>query len=378
MNELNGQPALVSGERTIHNVTDFLNSQLPAEEDEKLLDEFDLSDVFAGPDPRYQMSDTVQMTDKNRVLLVCVVVSLLLHFGLAFAIPRLIGAPAADSLSKPGEEIRPVKLVQQPATPKPEPPPDDPSAISDHNHVAKKERIPKAPPAERPPLGTMKSEQMASLTPPVAPEVREKPIEEPKPKAEPKPQEETDKGDESPKPKPATRQELTKPRPDKTKEATKPRSSKKPQPRITDLRPTAADYRTAISGPPGGIPDFYPDGDVEEAVVDLNAKEDNRFYSYLLYLKQKIQGVWVYPRSAAQSGTGGSLTVEFSIGKNGELLFVNLLDSSGHTVLDNSAMNAIHNAAPYQPLPDRLRAKRLRIRANFIYITKNSFFGRIM
>jgi periplasmic protein TonB len=371
LNGFDGRSDLVSGERTIHNVTDFLHIPSPDVEDEKLLDEFDLGDVFIGPDPRFQMSDTVQITDKNRILLVCVIVSLLLHFGLAYAIPRLIGVPKPDSLLKPGEVIQPVRLVQQPVTPKSEPPPENPSAISEHNHVAKKERIPKTLPAEKPPLGTMKPQQMASLTPPVAPDVN-------KPVDEPKPQEETKKPDESHKPKPSTNQERKKPSPDKATEATKPRPSRKPQQRAPDIRPTADEYRTAISGPPGGIQDFYPDGDVEEAVVDLNAKEDNRFYSYLLYLKEKIQGVWVYPRSAAQSGTGGSLTVEFSIGKNGELLFVNLLDSSGHSILDNSAMNAIHTAAPYQPLPDRLRAKRLRIRANFIYITKNSFFGRIM
>ena len=63
---------------------------------------------------------------------------------------------------------------------------------------------------------------------------------------------------------------------------------------------------------------------VEEAVVDINTRED-KFFSYMLQLKRKIQGVWVYPASAAQSGLGGSLALEFSIAKNGDLLYVNLL-----------------------------------------------------
>jgi protein TonB len=115
---------------------------------------------------------------------------------------------------------------------------------------------------------------------------------------------------------------------------------------------------------------------VEEAVVDINTRED-RFFSYLMHLKQKIQGVWVYPQVAARSGLGGSLTVEFSIAKTGDLIAVNLLDSSGHAILDESAMKAIKTAAPYHPFPERLKAQRLRIRANFIYVT-SSFFRSIM
>ena len=85
----------------------------------------------------------------------------------------------------------------------------------------------------------------------------------------------------------------------------------------------------------------------------------------------------MYPTAAASSGIGGSLSVEFSIAKNGELVYVNLLDSSGHTILDESAIKAIKSAAPYYPFPPRLHAKRLRIRANFIYVTSN-FLRNIM
>ncbi|MFC1834380.1 energy transducer TonB [Thermodesulfobacteriota bacterium] len=127
---------------------------------------------------------------------------------------------------------------------------------------------------------------------------------------------------------------------------------------------------------PQGSPGFYLDGDVEEEVVDINTS-DGKFYSYLLHLKKKIQGVWVYPKGAANSGIGGQLKVEFLIAKNGQLIDCKLLDSSGHHVLDHSAVSAIQTAAPYNPLPRRLRTKRLRIRANFIYVTQ-SFFRRIM
>lgn len=220
-----------------------------------------------------------------------------------------------------------------------------------------------AAPQSEPPLGKIEPQKkMASLAPPVAPEHFTKPKEEPKPK---KKEEKTEELKE-----------------DKTKAARhKPTEQPEPRPKRrdqrngqVDLRPTPQDIAKGFSA--AGAPDFFPDGDVEEAVVDINTRED-RFFSYLMHLKRKIQGVWIYPSVAARSGLGGSLTVEFSIAKTGDLLDVRLLDSSGHAILDESAMKAIKSAAPYHAFPPRLRAQRLRIRANFVYVT-SSFYRSIM
>ena len=131
----------------------------------------------------------------------------------------------------------------------------------------------------------------------------------------------------------------------------------------------------ALAGPQGS-PGFYPEGTPDEPVIDINTRDD-KFFSYLMHLKRKIERVWVYPRAAAISGLGGQLYAEFLIASNGELLGTNLLDSSGHAILDESAMRAIRTAAPYHPFPPQFTAKRLRIRARFIYFTEN-YFGRKM
>jgi len=122
--------------------------------------------------------------------------------------------------------------------------------------------------------------------------------------------------------------------------------------------------------------DFYADGDPDETVVDIDTKEE-RFSSYLLHVKGKIQAVWIYPAVASRAGISGKLTLEFLISRDGNVLGVNLLDSSGHTILDESAVRAIKNAAPFFPFPERLTAKRMRIRANFIYIEKSSTGGPV-
>jgi protein TonB len=189
----------------------------------------------------------------------------------------------------------------------------------------------------------------------------------------PKDEQKKDKPEDKPEePKDKTKAARIKPAEPNHKPAKKEPS---PRNRPSDLAPTPQDIINGLSSARSS-PDFFPDGDVEEAVVDMNTRED-RFYNYLLHIKQKIQGVWVYPSVAARSGLGGSLVVEFLIAKTGDLLEVKLLDSSGHAILDESAMKAIRSAGPYHAFPERLRAQRLRIRANFVYVT-SSFYRSIM
>jgi protein TonB len=203
-------------------------------------------------------------------------------------------------------------------------------------------------------------QRMASLVPPVAPENPTKPKKD-------TPEKQTMEEDLQKSSHPDKSASLHKKREkDPASELSRPQT---PRRKNIDLRPTPQEIARGLSQAPGST-DFFPDGDVEEAVVDINTRED-KFYSYMLHLKKKIEGVWVYPSSAAKSGLGGTLAVEFSIAKDGQLLYVNLLDSSGHTILDESAMRAIKSAAPYFPFPPRLQAKRLKIRANFIYVTSN-------
>jgi periplasmic protein TonB len=298
---------------------------------------------------------------KDKILKYCVIASCVLHVALFTALPHIAQLAPTKSLLNPGEKVTPVRLVEpRPEEIKPEPPPEQASAISDRNHTAPHERIPKALPAQTPPLPKMEpvQQQMASLPPPQVPHDLVKPKEETPPK------ENGHKPAAVEKPQPKNHVK----HPDPADQPPKPKS---PRNRPLDLRPTPQDIAKGLS-PHAGSPDFFPEGDVDEAVLDINTRDD-RFASYLLHLKHKIQAVWIYPTVAARSGIGGSLTVEFSIAKTGELLGVNLLDSSGQTILDDSAMKAIKSAAPYNPFPERMRAKRLRIKANFIYVTSNYF-----
>ena len=323
------------------------------------------ADLFL-PDRPVSGNEGSDKAERERLIKYCVLASLILHVLAFTVVPRMSAFQEAGSAIKPGEKRTPVRLVQLPPAPKKEePPPKQASAMSDRNHTAQKQRLPKVMPTPtRGPLGKIEPpKRMARLTPPPAPEHIEKQRQERRqPKAE-KPRQ---------KPKQATEKSPTEPH---TRIAGLPRKQDFKNMKV-DPRLTREDMEKAFSSQGGGSPDFFPDGDVEEAVVDINTRED-RFYSYLMGLKRKIEGVWVYPRSAARAGIGGTLMLEFVIAKDGNLEGVNLLDSCGHALLDQSALSAIRTAAPYNPFPSSIKAKRLRIRANFIYVTSD-FFKRVM
>lgn len=98
----------------------------------------------------------------------------------------------------------------------------------------------------------------------------------------------------------------------------------------------------------------------------LNAPEI-QYISYFASIKRKIELVWQYPHEAAMAGIQGDLTVDFVIGRNGNLESVTLLQGSGYKVLDDEAIGSIRTAAPYNPIPESYRIPNLRIRARFVY-----------
>ena len=104
----------------------------------------------------------------------------------------------------------------------------------------------------------------------------------------------------------------------------------------------------------------------KQATVSLGT-QSLKYASYMQHIKDKIQNVWIYPQEAQMSGQQGSLVILFSIGKNGEVVQDRLIRSSGYYLLDNAALQAVKDAAPFPPLPKRFGIDRLNIYANFSY-----------
>lgn len=103
-----------------------------------------------------------------------------------------------------------------------------------------------------------------------------------------------------------------------------------------------------------------------EATISIGT-QSIKYASYMKHIKDKIQNVWVYPEEARMNGQQGRLLILFSIGKNGKLERVSLLNSSGFNSLDSAAIQAVKDASPFPPLPKRLNIDRLNIYATFSY-----------
>ena len=103
--------------------------------------------------------------------------------------------------------------------------------------------------------------------------------------------------------------------------------------------------------------------------ISLDTKE-TKYVSYFSRIKQQIQRVWVYPSQGIKRTLSGELTLKFEISKDGNLLSLRLINSSGSNILDANAVKAVRGAAPYYPFPKTITKKRLSILATFVYNTK--------
>lgn len=118
------------------------------------------------------------------------------------------------------------------------------------------------------------------------------------------------------------------------------------------------------------------------AQKESEAKPDNsitfstkeyQYQGYMQRLKEKIEGIWRYPRDAAERGIYGDLYIRFTIKKNGKLGAIDLIRTSGYKSLDDAAIKALRDAEPYWPLPDEWGRDGLTITGHFVYTYYGSY-----
>jgi protein TonB len=112
--------------------------------------------------------------------------------------------------------------------------------------------------------------------------------------------------------------------------------------------------------------------DKKNGTFTFNEKEI-KFYLYNRKLKERIESIWHYPEEAAEKGIYGDLVIKFTIKKNGQLGAVEIVRGSGYPILDEAAMEALKEGAPYWPLPESWHMDAYTIEGNFVYTIYRSF-----
>ena len=121
--------------------------------------------------------------------------------------------------------------------------------------------------------------------------------------------------------------------------------------------------KTEIGGPSQEEEDAP---EVDEDTISLDTK-DTKYVSYAAVLKGRIASHWRYPKQARQQLLEGHMQVVFSINRDGSIIRTEVIATTGYDVLDNEAIRAIMEAAPFPSFPSHITVARLNVRANFDY-----------
>jgi len=135
-----------------------------------------------------------------------------------------------------------------------------------------------------------------------------------------------------------------------------------------DTSPAPAAEQTTVQAAPPSEPRSLPlpveeqanllihDDDPRQLVISADTRE-SRIAGYLDRWKRKVErvGTLNFPEQARTRGMTGNPVLEVAIGADGELTDIVVRRSSGHSLLDQAALNILRRAAPFDPLPDELR-----------------------
>jgi protein TonB len=115
---------------------------------------------------------------------------------------------------------------------------------------------------------------------------------------------------------------------------------------------------------------------LEGDAVYLNLQQDY-LLSFFKRFSNRIEAAWNYPVEAARRSEQGTLLLKITVTRQGQLLDVDLLDSSGSDALDYEAIQAVYRAAPFGPVTSHWPHEQMKIYAHFQYTLSNRYiFGR--
>jgi len=84
-------------------------------------------------------------------------------------------------------------------------------------------------------------------------------------------------------------------------------------------------------------------------------------------VRRKIESRKRYPLAARKSMIEGRVGVKMTILKDGRLEIVEIIKSSGHSILDKAALESIRRSAPFPPFPKDVERKRVQMSIYLVF-----------
>lgn len=125
---------------------------------------------------------------------------------------------------------------------------------------------------------------------------------------------------------------------------------------------SASSYAPAFPALDGGRPNAGPGGD-PNGPLGVDARKEPDFGPYMRYLQQRIKKAWQPPRGNESK----RLVVVFRVNRRGELIRVQVTQSSGVKSADEAALKAIRKSFPYRSLPEEYAKDTIDIEFTFDY-----------
>lgn len=182
--------------------------------------------------------------------------------------------------------------------------------------------------------------------PDVQPQPRERPkpaesLPEPKPEPKPLQRVETAKKVKKPEPKPASSNAVHE-------------AKQTAEPNVPDAAPSTASETAALGRPQG--PPAYTSGETED-VLKL----------FLAQVRQRVDRFKNYPYAARRRQEEGRVTLRFVIRPDGTLEGLEVVKSSSSKLLDEAAVKAVRDAAPFPGFPREVVNRPLAVEIGLVF-----------
>lgn len=104
---------------------------------------------------------------------------------------------------------------------------------------------------------------------------------------------------------------------------------------------------------------------------------EERYASYFAKFRRRVYQLWEYPADSIRKGETGVVKLSFSILKDGSIVNIRMLESSGYPNLDREVMRVIKNMAKV-PLPESYELNQLNVEEAYFIYSIGGGYGRFL